>query len=87
MTGQKRQRMNSYIQTTMFPDHDRQQIQIAPLKKTKRLPIEKALDLFPRIERQLEFADYFPGFEYRQEQWVQDYPSPQEARNDKTNAW
>lgn len=61
--------MNSYIQMTMFPDHDRQQIQIAHREKTKRLPIEKALDLFPRIERQLEFADYFPGFEYRQEQW------------------
>jgi len=63
--------MNTYIQTTMFPGHDRQQIQIVPRKKTKKWPIEKALDLFPRIERQLEFADYFPGFEYRQAQWLQ----------------
>lgn len=56
--------MKSYIQMTLFPDHDRRQIQIAPLEKTKRLPVETALDLFPRIERQLEFADYFPGFEF-----------------------
>ena len=56
--------MNSYIQMTLFPDHDRLQIQITPLKKAKRLPVETALDLFPRIERQLEFADYFPGFEF-----------------------
>lgn len=48
---------------TLFPDHDRLQIQTAPLEKAKRLPVETALDLFPRIERQLEFADYFPGFE------------------------
>jgi len=60
---------------TLFPDHDRWQIQIAArIEKTKKLPIETALDLFPRNERQLEFADYFPGFKYRQEQLLQEYP-------------
>jgi hypothetical protein len=53
-------RTKIYIQATMFPEHDRRHIK--PVPKTKRLPIEKALDLFPRIERQLVFEDYFPGF-------------------------
>ena len=66
--------MTTFIQTTMFPDHDRQYTLLAPrVEKTKRLPIEKALDLFPHIERQLEFTDYFPGFT-KQNQLRQDSP-------------
>ncbi len=62
----KKSKMNTYIQTTMFPDLDHQLVQLAlRAKESKRLPIETALDLFPRKERQLVFADYFPGFEFR----------------------
>ncbi len=58
--------MTTYIQTTMFPDLDHQLVQLTlRAKKAKRLPVETALDLFPRKERQLVFADYFPGFEFR----------------------
>jgi hypothetical protein len=75
MTGEKYKKMTLYIQITMFPDHDRRHAQSAPKgKKAKRLPIEIALDLFPR-ERQLVFADYFPGFECRQDKLLQDCPS------------
>ncbi|MCG8634774.1 MAG: hypothetical protein MI863_13155 [Desulfobacterales bacterium] len=59
-------KMITYIQTTMFPELDRRLARQMPrAKKKKRLPIETALDLFPRKERQLVFADYFPGFELR----------------------
>jgi hypothetical protein len=76
MTGENTKKMTLYIQITMFPDHDRWQAQSAPKgKKAKRLPIEIALDLFPRIERQLVFADYFPGFECPQDKLLQDCPS------------
>jgi hypothetical protein len=65
--GKKDREMNTYIQITMFPDHDRRQAQEPfKAKHVKRLPVETALDLFPRNERQLVFADYFPGFEPRQ---------------------
>lgn len=68
--------MTLYIQITMFPEHDRRLAQSAPKEeKTKRLPIETALDLFPRKERQLVFADYFPGFECPQDKRLQDCPS------------
>ncbi len=60
------QKMITYIQTIMFPELDRQLTQTTHRsQKAKRLPIEKALDLFPRKERQLIFADYFPGFKLR----------------------
>ncbi len=58
--------MNTYIQTTMFPDQDRKQVQLARrAKRVKRFPKETDLDLFPRKERQLVFEDYFPGFKIR----------------------
>ena len=60
--------MNSFIQLTLFPDLDCQQI--IPIPRAKRLPVETALDLFPRIEKQLVFADYFPGFETGQKQFL-----------------
>jgi len=55
--------MNTYIQTTMFPDQDSQLIQITQRKKyVKKLPKETVLDLFPHKEKQLVFEDYFPSF-------------------------
>ncbi len=50
----------------MFPELDSWLARQMPrARKAQRLPIEKALDLFPRKEKQLVFADYFPGFELR----------------------
>ncbi len=55
--------MNTFIQITMFPNYDSKHTKVMlSAIKTKKLPIETALDLFPRIERQLVFTEYFPGF-------------------------
>ena len=61
MTG--KMTIKTYIQTTMFPELDRR---LAALEKRmtrqKKNPVETELDLFPHIETQMVFEDYFPGF-------------------------
>ncbi len=52
--------MNTFIQKNMFPHHDIQWT--PPTPKAKKLPIEIALDLFPRRERQFTFGDLFDDF-------------------------
>ena len=59
----EKEEISTYVQATLFPELDRRLARSMPRpQKKKRLPIETALDLFPRIETQLVFEDFFSGF-------------------------